>query len=125
MVGISIPGENSSSRNVIHERIIPMADNYSRMFCNRFGMKLALGAVLLMIFVISITTVTKGNTGPWDSLDTLKISLRKLIPKDILNLTSKSGNLSLNVPEPRFNCQEIFPIAFRNRLHTEWNFCPL
>ena len=71
MVGISIPGENSSSRNVIHERIIPLADNYSRMFCNRFGMKLALGAVLLLIFVISITTVTKGNTGPWDLLDTL------------------------------------------------------
>ena len=69
MVGISIPGENSSSRNVIHERILPLADNYSRMFCNRFGMKLALGAVLLMIFVISITTVTKGNTGPWELLD--------------------------------------------------------
>ena len=69
MVGISIPKENSPSRNVIHERILPLADNYSRMFCNRFGMKLALGAVLLMIFVISITTVTKGNTGPWELLD--------------------------------------------------------
>ena len=63
MVAISIPGETSGSRDVIHERIIPLADNYSRMFCNRFGIKLALGSVLLMIFVMSITTVTKGNTG--------------------------------------------------------------
>ena len=102
MVGISIPGENSPSRNVIHERIIPLADNYSRMFCNRFGMKLALGAVLLMIFVISITTVTKGNTGPWHLLDTLN-QVETTFPKDILDLqkwqfVSKCTRASIYLP---------------------------